>query len=107
MNGAERARRRLAREVVKQPFQNPMRIRAGYLSKEARKIVGGGFVGGVGDCAHDCERTLYSWQTWATAALSMSMAAMVGKRRSRSTSSARCAKNLSSLAMSPSMALDD
>jgi len=56
MNGAERARRRLAREVVKQPFQNPMRIRAGYLSKEARKIVGGGFVGGVGDCAHDCER---------------------------------------------------
>ena len=33
-----------------------MRIRAGYLPKEEREIVGGGFVGGVGDCAHDRER---------------------------------------------------
>jgi hypothetical protein len=32
-----------------------MRIRAGYLPKEEREIVGGGF-GGGGDCAHDREQ---------------------------------------------------
>ena len=32
-----------------------MRIRAGYLHEEAREIAGGGFVGGVGNCADNRE----------------------------------------------------
>jgi len=32
-----------------------MRIRAGYLLKKEREIMGGGFVGGIGDGAHDRE----------------------------------------------------
>lgn len=33
-----------------------MRIRARYLPNEEREIVAGGFVGGVGNCAHNGER---------------------------------------------------